>query len=423
VTRRSLGAGFARIWAAGAVSNLGDGVVLAALPLLAASLSSSPTTVALVSVAGTLPWLLFSLVGGAIADRADRRRTMVVVDAFRAVAIALLGVALVADVESIALLLLVSFSLGTAETVFDNASQAILPSVVAEGDLERANGRLEGTQIVANQFVGPPLGAWLFGVAAASPFFLDALSFAAAAALVLSLHGSYRAEREPAPTTIRGDIRDGMRWLLRHRILRTLAVALGIVNLMGMAVMAVLVLYAQQVLHLDDGEFGLLLTAEAAGAVIGSAMAARLRDALGTGTVLTLAVTVAGGSFLVPALWSEPIPVALALALGGWGGLVWNVVTVSLRQSLVPDRLLGRVNSAYRMIGWGTMPVGALLGGLVADAFGLEAPFLVAGVVVLLLAGWTAIAITDGRIERARRRARYEAGGRAAPAEDPSGTR
>jgi MFS family permease len=423
VTRRSLGAGFARIWAAGAVSNLGDGVVLAALPLLAASLSSSPTTVALVSVAATLPWLLFSLVGGAIADRADRRRTMVVVDAFRAVAIALLGVALVADVESIGLLLLVSFSLGTAETVFDNASQAILPSVVAEGDLERANGRLEGTQIVANQFVGPPLGAWLFGAAAASPFFLDAVSFAAAAVLVLSLRGSFRAERGIAPTTVRRDIGDGLRWLLGHRILRTLAVALGIVNLMGMAVMAVLVLYAQQVLHLDDGEFGLLLTAEAAGAVIGSAMAARLRDALGTGTVLAVAVSVAGGSFLVPALWREPIPVAFALALGGWGGLVWNVVTVSLRQSLVPDRLLGRVNSAYRMIGWGTMPVGALVGGLVADAFGLEAPFLVAGVAVLLLAGWIAIAITNGRIERARRRARYEAGGRAAPAEDPSGAR
>src|SRR6476469_6375948 len=160
MVRRRLGGNFARLWTAGAVSNIGDGVVLAAMPLLAASLShNDPVTVALVATAGTLPWLLFSLVGGAIADRTDRRRTMAVVDGMRFVAMAALAVALLAGAESIVLLVIVSFALGMAETVFDNASQAILPSLVTDDLLETANGRLEGAQIVTNQFVGPPVGA------------------------------------------------------------------------------------------------------------------------------------------------------------------------------------------------------------------------------------------------------------------------
>src|SRR4051794_30647844 len=259
MARRRLGGNFVRLWTAGAVSNLGDGVVLAAMPLLAASLSRSPTVVALVAAAGSLPWLLFSLVGGAIADRTDRRRTMSIVDGMRFVAMAALGIALLTDAESIVLLVIVSFALGMAETVFDNASQAILPSLVRADALETANGRLEGAQIVTNQFVGPPLGAWLFGLAAAAPFFLDAGSFLFAAGLVLTLRGSFRPERDVAATSMRADIAEGIRWLVRHRVLRTLAIALGIINFVGMAAMTVLVLYARDVLHLTNLQYGLLL--------------------------------------------------------------------------------------------------------------------------------------------------------------------
>src|SRR6478736_6709248 len=210
MVRRRLGGNFARLWTAGAVSNLGDGVVLAAMPLLAASLShNDPVTVALVATAGTLPWLLFSLVGGAMAA---------------------LAVALLAGAESSVLLVIVSFALGMAETVFDNASQAILPSLVTDDLLEAANGRLEGAQIVTNQFVGPPLGAWLFGLAVSAPFFLDAGSFAFAAILVLTLRGSFRPARTVADTTMRADIAEGVRWLTRHRVLRSLAIALGTIN-------------------------------------------------------------------------------------------------------------------------------------------------------------------------------------------------
>ena len=410
MARTSLGGNFHRLWTAGAVSNLGDGVVLAAMPLLAASLSREPTTVALVTAAGTLPWLLFSLIGGAIVDRVDRRRAMGVVDGFRFAAMGLLGFALVTGVESIALLVIVSFSLGMAETVFDNASQAILPSLVTDDQLETANGRLEGAQIVANQFAGPPLGAWLFGLTVSAPFFLDAASFGFAAVLVLTLRGSFRAPREEQEvTSVRADIAEGLRWLFRHRLLRSLAIALGVMNLVGMAAMTMLVLYAKDVLHLTNTQFGLLLTTEAAGAVLGSMMAARLARRFGNGVTLTVAITVSAASFFVPALWAQPVAVAASLAIGGFGGLVWNVLTVSMRQSLIPDALLGRVNSAYRLFGWGTMPLGAISGGLIARAFGLRAPFLVAGIAALVLAAWVSTRVTNRSIGRARRRAEAEA--------------
>lgn len=404
--RVRLGPNFARLWTAGAISNLGDGVIIAALPLLARSISRSPTTIALVTAAGTLPWLLFSLIGGVIADRTDRRRTMAIVDTFRFAAMGLLGFALVTGVQSIALLMIVGFSLGMAETVFDNASQAILPSLVTDDHLETANGRLEGAQIVANQFVGPPIGAWLFGLAIAAPVFLDAASFGFAALLVLTLRGSFRAERaESAPTSMRADIAEGLRWLFRHRILRTLAIALGVMNFLGLTWMTILVLYAKDVLHLTDFQYGLLFTTEAAGAALGSQMAARISRRIGNATSMSLAVAVSAASMLVPGLWAQPVAVAAALAVGGFGGLVWNVLTVSLRQSLIPDELLGRVNSAYRLIGWGTMPLGAIAGGLIADAYGLRAPFLFAGTSALVLTVWVSTRVTNRSIQRARRRA------------------
>ena len=143
-------------------------------------------------------------------------------------------------------------------------------------------------------------------------------------------------------------------------------------------------------------------------------MAAADLGAARPGTTLTLAIAVSAGSFFVPVLWAQPVAVAASLAVGAFGGLVWNVITVSLRQSLVPDELLGRVNSAYRLVGWGTMPLGALTGGLVADAFGLRAPFLVAGVVALLLAAWLSLTVSNRSIARARRRAVVEPPVRAA---------
>jgi MFS family permease len=385
VTPARLGPNYRRLWSAAAVSNLGDGVTLAALPLLAASITRDPTKVALVSVAATLPWLLFALVGGAIADRVDRRRAMAITDGFRMLAMAALGVAVLAGFDRLWVLAAVSFVLGSAQTVFDNAAQAILPSVVTETALETANGRLAAAETLTNQFVGPPLGAFLFAAAASAPFFLDAASFGLAALLVLLLRGRFRTPRPDGPLpTMRADIAEALRWLWHHTLLRTLAIALGVMNLLEEAIWSMLVLYTLEVLHLSAAGYGVLLASTAVGALVGSFCGAALSRRLGAGRVLLLAVFGWGSMLLIPAIWANTIAVGVALAIAAFFGVLWNVVTVSLRQSLVPDQMLGRVNSAYRMMSWGTIPLGALLGGLLASTFGLRAPFAVGGVVTLV---------------------------------------
>ena len=399
---------FRRIWTAATVSHLGDGVTRAALPLLAASITRSPTAVAAVTLAESLPWLCFALLGGAIADRVDRRLAMVRTDAFRMLAMAGLGLAVVAGYESIPLICVVAFALGAAATVFDNAAQAILPAVVERDGLETANSRLYAAEIVTTSFVGPPLGSLLFAAAAAAPFLLDAGSFGLAAVLVLALRGAFAAERPEAPRAIRYDIAEGVRWLWRHRLLRSLAIGLGVLNLAFTAAMATFVLYALDVLHVSKVGYGVLLTTGAIGGLVGTAVVTRLSKRLGPGTLLTCSVLLMAACTLAPGIWPRVGVVVASLVVTGATDVGWNVVTVSLRQSIVPDHLLGRVNSAYRLLGWGTMPIGAALGGLIATNFGLRAPFLIGGVVTLGLAVVLAPIVRTGAIEAARAEAAAE---------------
>lgn len=266
-----LGREFGKLWTASTVSNLGDGVMLVATPLLAAALTRDPLLVALVTFSHRLPWILFTLISGALVDRVDRRRLMVSVGAFRTVLIGSLGLLIWADLSSIPLLCAVFFLLGTAETLFDNASQAILPQVVPRERLEKANGRLQGARIVANELAGPPFGALLFALAATIPFLFNAGSFAAAAALLLTLRGSFRAtrpEEEPRntpPTSLASEIGEGLRWLFGRRVLRTLAMMSSISNVAYAAGLSVLVLYAQELLGLGAFGYGILLSCGAVG--------------------------------------------------------------------------------------------------------------------------------------------------------------
>ncbi|MGI9048199.1 MAG: MFS transporter [Rubrobacteraceae bacterium] len=219
-----LGADFKKLWTASTISNLGDGVTRVAGPLLAASLTRDPVLVAGVVFIETLPWLLFSLLSGALVDRLGRRRVMVAANFASAALVGILGLALLLDFASIPLMYALFFSLGTAQTFFVNASMSVLPAVVPKESLSRANRGLFGARTVANELAGPPLGGFLFAAAAAFPFLLDAGSFAAGAALVLATGGCFRVERKEgaAPTTLRSEISEGMRWLFRHRLIRTL---------------------------------------------------------------------------------------------------------------------------------------------------------------------------------------------------------
>lgn len=386
--RGGLGPNYWKLWTASTLSNLGDGVTLVAGPLLAATLTRDPVLVAGIAFAQRLPWLLFSLVSGALVDRLDRRALMVAVDASRTVLLGFLGLAVLGDFVSIPLLYAVFFLMGTAETLFDTASVSILPAVVARESLEKANGRLFGAQIVANEFVAPPLGGLLFAVAASVPFLVDAGSFAAATAFVLLMRGRFRVERPEGapPTTLWSEISEGIRWLWGNRLLRTLAISLGISNLTATATVSIFVLFAQERLGLGPVGYGVLLTSGAVGGVAGSFAAEYLVGWLGAGTTMRLGLLIEAVSAGVIALSREPVVVGVMLALFGFHAIVWNVVTISLRQQIIPERLLGRVNSAYRLLGLGGMSAGALIGGLLARSLGLTAPFWFAALSVAVLA-------------------------------------
>lgn len=382
-----LGRNYDKLWLASAVSNLGDGVRLTALPLLAASITRDPGAVAGVSLAGGLPWLFFALLAGAVVDRVDRRRLMSGMQVLRMAIMAALAATIVGGMESMPVLYIVAFALGVGEVLFDNAAQASMPMVVPRTELEAANGRLYAAEIVTNSFGGPPLGGFLFVAAAASPFAFDAATFALGAALIYSMAGRFRVEREPeaTPTTIWVDIKEGLVWLWRHRLIRTLALMLGTMMLSYTATLSVFVLFSLEILGVGGAGFGVLLAMSTVGSVLATVTTRRITRAIGDAAALYAAVAVLAAAPGVIALTSSPIAVGAMGVLEGFGAVLWNIITVSMRQAIIPERLLGRVNSVYRLIGWGTMPVGAATGGVLAGVFGLRGPFVVAAVVTAVM--------------------------------------
>jgi MFS family permease len=431
-TRVRLGRNYWKLWSASVISNLGDGISLVAYPWLASAVTRNAVLIALIVVVQRLPWLIFSLPAGVITDRVDRRQIILWMNV---VAFAMtLGVALLVlagqdslpdpDVvdsgdattgPSIYLVLLYVSALvfGLAEVLRDNASQTILPAIVEPEGLERANGTLWGAEMVGNSFVGPPLAGLLIAIGFSVPFFFDAATFALAAVLIAVMAGRF----VPSGADVRNEkvawgteIAEGFRWLWRHPLLRTLAILLGIINALGMMEFSILVLFAQEVLVIDATLFGVLLTAGAVGGVVGSFSASRVSTRLGSGITLQVVLLGAAAGSLVIGITSSWLVVYVAFAVGNLLAVLWNVITVSLRQTIVPDELLGRVNSVYRFFGWGMMPLGAALGGAMVWVFegfmdremALRMPFLVNAALYVVVFAAAAPKLTTAKIEVAR---------------------
>lgn len=384
-----LGADFRRLWLASAVSNLGDGVRLIALPLLAAAVTRDPAVVAGVSVAAELPWLLVSLLAGALADRVDRRRLMVVVQLLRTGLVVLLAATVLADWSSVVVLYCFVFLLGIGEVLFDAAAPTILPRIVPKEQLTRGNARLFGVELGANEFVGPPLGGFLYRLGPAVPFVLDALSFAVSALLLSRMRGTFRPERAPDADSSAGgllrEVGEGFRWLWRSPVIRTLSIVVTFMNLARSMTMAIFVLYALELLRLTEIGFGVLSSAVAVGAVAASWAAERIRRSM-TGLCLVAAVLGHGLTTLAMGVTSNPWLAGLSSAAFGFATMTWSVLTASVRQTVVPDQLLGRISSVHRFLSWGSLPLGSLLGGLLAASFGLRVPFVAGGLAVVLVA-------------------------------------
>jgi MFS family permease len=424
-----LGGRYWKLFAAEVISNLGDGVSLIAYPWLASAVTRNPLLIGLVSVANRLPWLVFSLPAGVITDRVDRRHAMVVCDSLRAVLTLVVALVVLAaqgslpganELSSVTgtrsglylILLTATLLLGMAEVLRDNCGQTLMPALVRVEQLEHANGRMWGAEMVANTFAGPPLGSLLLSVSFAVPFFCDAGSFAVAAGLVFLIAGQYRA---PAPEAGKRqhwkvELKEGVRWLRHHELLWPMAIILGLMNAIDMMLFATFVLFAQEILHTSARSFAVVTMGAAVGGVIGSLAAPRVSRSLGAGP--SLALTMVGGAIGAGVLaLTSSWPIAfLAFGIAALLGSLWNVITVSLRQAIIPDQLLGRVNSVYRFLAWGMMPIGSLVGGLVVTLtdtvasreVALRMPYVIAFFGNLALLGFGSAKLTTEKIEAAR---------------------
>ncbi|TMS00012.1 MFS transporter [Nonomuraea basaltis] len=367
-----------RFWWATGFTTVGDGAFAAVVPLLAVTITRDPRLVSVVSAATYLPWLLLSLPVGALVDRHDRFALMWRSQAIQAVMVGVIAILAAFGQAGILTLAIVAFGLGACAVVSGNAAQAILPDIVGKPLLHRVNGHQQTITTIGRQFVGPPIGSLLFAVAVALPYGMAAGSFALAAALLATLPRRGRHKTEPPP--MRTAIADGLRWLAGHRLLRTLAVLLGVNTFCFQLANATLVLLATQTLDLSALVYGVLLAGAAAGSLLGALVNARVVKRIGAFPALLTALATNVVVFAGIGLSPNAIVLGALLAVNGFVTTLWNLVTVSLRQEIVPSGMLGRVNSVYKMLGWGLIPLGALAGGVVAHAFGLRAPYLVAGV-------------------------------------------
>lgn len=369
--------GFGRLWSAAVISRFGDALRGAALPLLAVSLTDRPLLIASVTACGYLPWIVFGLLGGAVADRVDQRRAMWTVDAVRGLLVAAFAVAVALGHASILLLIALAFALTTLQTLFDNASTALLPALVDRAALGSANARLMTGQQIAGGLMGAPVVPLLIAAGAAVPFVADAGTFLLAAALVASLRitAPERAPR-PAGSTLRGEIADGLRTLWRDRPLRGLCAATALCNIGMGALIATLVVLVTGRLDAGTAGYAAATTAYAVGGLAGGVVNRRITTRLGPVRSVLLAGLVQIGALVAMGTVRSLTVVAAALAVFGFMGMVWNVNTTTLMQQRAPADMLGRVSSAFRTLAVAGAPLGALLGGAVATAWGLNTPAL-----------------------------------------------
>lgn len=424
-----LGASYYKLFTGTVVSNLGDGMATVAYPWLASAITRNPILIALVAVAQRLPWLIFTLPAGVITDRVDRRKAMLSMDLLRGALTLLVAFAVLgsqdelpgpSDLDGVVgtkwgllgIVLAATLLLGMAEVLRDNANQTIIPNIVEPHQLEKANGRIWSIEGVMNTFAGPPLGSILLIVAFSLPFFVDATTFFVAAAMVFLIPGSFRAKRDAdrPKQTFKQELGEGVRWLMGHPLLRPMAIILGVMNGAGMIAFATFVLFAQEVMGVGPFLFTLIGFGGAIGGLIGGNIAPKVSQRLGSGTTLAVAI---GGLAVIPFLVGSIAwwPVVLVLfGFEAFFGILWNVITVSLRQTIIPEELLGRVNSVYRFFAWGMIPIGSAVGGVwvwlmerqVDRDFALRSTWFLVGAIHIALFLFGRAKLTTDKLEAAR---------------------
>ncbi len=381
----SLGTDFHRFWLAAAASNLGDGIRLGALPLLALRLTDQAFLIGAASAATIAPWLLAPL-AGVLIDRSDRRRLMVIGQFGRAVLVSVLIALIASDTLTIGVLLVIAVGLGVGEVIVDTTSQAAIPQLVEAHQLDRANARLQVATQVLDEVVGVALGALLFTHVASLPFVADAVTFVVGGVLLATLRRSLQATRAPAARGVRTDLAEGFRFLRRQPFLRNCMFGAAVSNVATNMSFAVLVVMVVRELGASEAAYGIVIAASSLGGVLAAFVAGAITQRLGRGRVLLTAP-----AFVLVGLVGAATAPHVAVVAAAWfvirfGIISLSVPAVSLRQALTPDHLLGRVVASFRMVGIGAGPVGAVLGGLLTQATSVRTTNVIAAGTMALAA-------------------------------------
>jgi MFS family permease len=395
--REPLGKPFNRLWSASFASNLADGLLKVAAPLLAASLTKDPVIISFLAALVMLPWLLFAITIGGLVDRVDRRLLLASANALRFASAAFLAVSVSFGFINIQLLYIAAFTFGIGEVIYDTTAQSMIPQLLKREQLERGNARLEVTAVTIGEFVGAPLSGLLYATAIGLPFVFGSFGILVAIALVLAIPKTFHADwqrangllaaadAEPAPKTrFWADIRFGIRYLYEDKTLLKLVLLTATVGFFFSTTGSTLVLFLTEILGVTPALFGFVLAAPALGAVIGSVLTPRLSKRFGRTNVMAAVLALSSLVTLLQGA-SPNVWVFMALMLvGGVAITLWNVLLMSTYHQIIPNHLFGRIHGTRRTLVWGLMPIGAIVGGFIAT-IDLRLPFFVGGTICLVI--------------------------------------
>lgn len=385
-----MGKAFNRLWSASLVSNLSDGVLLAAAPLLAITLTDNTILISLLGAMVMLPWLLFAIPIGTLVDRLDRRHILAGTNLLRSAVVGSLAFAIAADVVTIGLLIAAAFIIGTCEVAADTTSQSLIPQIVDKEQFEKANSRLQISETVVQGFIGAPFSGFLYALAIYIPFFFNSLGYVISAILALSMPIHFLQDmRNQKPQAEQNkfveDMKFGISYLYNHKLLRRIVLTTSMIGVCYSMSTATIVLFMVKELDLPEPLFGLVLTVQGIGALAGAVVAPYASKKFGRGKVMTFGIFFSSFLLLVQGFSPNIYFFVLFSAFGAFTISQWNILLMSTYQSIIPNEIYGRIHGTRRTLVWGMMPIGSVLGGVLAS-YGLRTPLYVGGLIATLIA-------------------------------------